>query len=84
MRITQTFDVRAPAEKVWDILGPNCALAGDWASGVHASAPRAGTTRVAGARLVPAFRHTSAIATPPSARFRMNRRSAKRTPSVRP
>ena len=49
MRITQTFDVQAPAEKVWDILGPNYTRAGDWASSVYASAPRAGTPQIAGA-----------------------------------
>ena len=49
MKIDRTFDVNAPAAKVWDILGPNYTRAGDWASSVFVSAPRAGEPRVAGA-----------------------------------
>ena len=52
MRIHQTFDIAASAERVWDILGPNYTRAGDWASGVYLSAPRAGTPQVAGAPAV--------------------------------
>ena len=49
MKIDKTFEVNAPAAKVWDILGPNYTRAGDWASSVFVSAPRAGMPQIAGA-----------------------------------
>lgn len=41
--------MNAPAERVWDILGPNYTRAGDWASSVYVSGAREGAPKVAGA-----------------------------------
>jgi len=49
MKISKTITINAPAEKVWDILGPNYTNAGDWASSVYASGARPGTPKVAAA-----------------------------------
>lgn len=49
MQISKTVTVNAPAEKVWDILGPNYTKAGDWASSVFLSQARAGQPKVPGA-----------------------------------
>lgn len=49
MKITKSVIVNAHAEHVWDILGPNYASAGDWASSVFISKPRAGKSNVEGA-----------------------------------
>lgn len=49
MKISKTIIIDAPAEKVWDILGPNYTNAGDWASSVYASHARPGTPKVAAA-----------------------------------
>ena len=49
MKIARKMRVDASPDTVWDILGPNYVRAGDWASSVYVSAPRAGTPKVAGA-----------------------------------
>lgn len=49
MKISRTINIDAPADRVWDILGPNYVNAGDWASSVYVSKARAGTPKVADA-----------------------------------
>ncbi len=49
MKISRTININAPAERVWDILGPNYTKAGDWASSVYVSDARPGTPKVAAA-----------------------------------
>lgn len=40
MKIKKTIIIDATADRVWEILGPRYAQAGDWASSVYASVPR--------------------------------------------
>jgi len=49
MKIVNSIRVRAPVEKVWDLLGPNYVRAGDWASSVYVSSVRPGRPEVSGA-----------------------------------
>ena len=49
MKIIKTATVNAPIDRVWELLGPEYARAGDWASGVYASRARDGDPKVAGA-----------------------------------
>lgn len=42
MRIAKSFTIAAPADTVWEILGPNYVRVSDWASSVYVSAPRTG------------------------------------------
>lgn len=52
MKIVKSIRVNAPADKVWDLLGPNYVRAGDWASGVYVSSARPGVPEVSGAPCV--------------------------------
>lgn len=47
MKIKLTRTVRRPVDEVWTLLGPDYIHAGTWASGVYASAARAGSPKVA-------------------------------------
>ena len=49
MKISKRTTVEASAERAWEILGPNYARAGDWASAVYVSGARSGPAKVAGA-----------------------------------
>lgn len=49
MKIQKSVTIDAPADRVWDILGPNYTRAGDWASSVFISEAKPGTPTVAGA-----------------------------------
>ena len=46
MKISKTINIDAPADQVWDILGPNYVNAGEWASSVYMSHARSGTAKV--------------------------------------
>lgn len=47
MKIKRTFEVNAPADRVWSILGPGYAQVHDWASSVYVSAAREGSRKTA-------------------------------------
>ena len=47
MKIEITRTVAKPIDDVWQLLGPQYVRAGDWASGVFASAAREGSPKVA-------------------------------------
>ncbi|MEM8970591.1 MAG: SRPBCC family protein [Pseudomonadota bacterium] len=49
MRIKKEVKVQAPIDQVWQLLGPNYAKAGDWASSVYASRGREGAPTIADA-----------------------------------
>ncbi|MEM6640198.1 MAG: SRPBCC family protein, partial [Pseudomonadota bacterium] len=42
MKIIKRFTVNAPADRVWQIIGPDYAKAGEWASSVYRSAAKPG------------------------------------------
>lgn len=49
MKLSRAITIHKSADAVWNILGPNYANAGDWASAVFISQPKTGTPKVAGA-----------------------------------
>lgn len=59
MELTRIATVAAPQATCWEILGPNYAKVGDWASSVYLSEPRPGPPKVAGAPLLGRVRQTS-------------------------